>query len=59
MIEDVVLIMKDSLDELGSVMELLNQHVDDVMMGMIDQVKILMNELRGRMMTEKIDDSKK
>ncbi len=59
MIEDVVLIMKDSLDELVSVMELLNQHVDDVMMGMIDQVKILMNELRGRMMTEKIDDSKK
>ncbi len=58
MIEDVVLIMKDSLDELVSVMELLNQHVDDVMMGMIDQVKILMNELRDRMMTEKIDDSK-
>jgi len=58
MIEDVVLIMKDSLDELGSVMELLNQHVDDVMMGMIDQVKILMSELRDRMMTEKIDDSK-
>jgi hypothetical protein len=53
MIEDVFLIMKDSLDELVNVMELSNQHLDDVMKEMIDQVKISMD-----VMTAKIDDSK-
>jgi len=46
MIEDVVLIMKDSLDELVNVME------------KIDQVKILMNVILLVQMKEKIDDSK-
>jgi hypothetical protein len=58
MIEDVVLMTKDSLDVLEIVMVLLNQYLDDEMMEMLDQVKILMNEILDQMM-EKIDDSKK
>jgi hypothetical protein len=58
MIEDVVWIMKDSLNVLEIVMVLLNQYLNDVMMEMLDQVKILMNEILVQMM-EKIGDSKK
>jgi hypothetical protein len=56
MIEDVVSIMKD---ELVNVMELLNQHLNDVMMEMIDRVNALTNGILDQMMMkEKIDDSK-
>jgi hypothetical protein len=58
MIEDVVSIMMDLLDELENEMELLNQHLDDVKMERIDPVRISMNEILDRMMTERIDGSK-
>ncbi len=50
--------MKDLLDELAIVMVWLNQHLDDVMTEMLDQGKILMDEILDQMMV-KIDDSNK